>query len=174
MRSVKNRGTDTLIINDFSCNKASLGSAWKSPFPLTVHKDIISCPKKDSWARRIANLVNFFFCTNIGYFSTTDSGEINLDLSIGGRSCITCSGQVDGMFLPLPEIDGVFLSLLEMDVVFSPLFVMSLNIGIDDGIGVAVADIDDIGVTDPPVGVSAGESGWLIVGSALPPYQGVW
>lgn len=47
------------------------------------------------------------------------------------------------------------------------------DIGIDDDdIGVGVAEINDISVVDLDVGVSAGESGWLIMGSALFPNQG--
>ena len=38
IRSGKTFDTDTPIMKDFSCDKASLGNAWKSPFPLTVQR----------------------------------------------------------------------------------------------------------------------------------------
>ena len=69
------------------------------------------------------------------------TGEISLELSIIGRSCTTCAG----------EIVGVLLSLF----VISP-------IGVVDDIGVIVVDIDD-SVTKLDIGISTDESGWLIV-----------
>ena len=130
-------------MNDFNCDKISVGSAWKSPFLLTVHKVIISFPKNDSWARCTANLVNFFLSTNLGYFSTTISEEISLELSIDGRSCTTFSGDIVGMFLPVFVI-SVKVSM-DDDIGVAVVDISVAVIDIDD-IGVAVVDIDDIGV----------------------------
>ena len=159
-RSLKNLGTDKVIRKDFSYDKASFGNAWKSPFPLTVHLAIISFPINASWARRTANLVNFFLSTNLGYFSITNAGEISLDLSIGGSSWTTSAGETVGVFLPLFVISdkvGVDNDISRAVAVIDEVGVTVADV---NEVGVAGGDTDDIGVTDLDVGVGINENGW--------------
>ena len=97
-----------------------------------------------------------------------------MDLSIGGRSFTTCTGEIFAIFFSLFVISFKVCTSGGIGVaaeVNDDIGVVTADNDIDDT-GVTVGD-DDIGVTDLDGGVSINGNGWLTACSALLPNQGV-
>lgn len=96
--------------------------------------------------------------------SLTNSGEISLDLSIGDRTWTTCTGETVGMFLPLLVISDK----VGMDDDIGVAVANTNDIGVAvvdiDEVGVAEGDTGDVGVMDLDIGVGVDDKDWLIVG----------